>query len=184
MWFSLGNFIKKNNKIIANQHTFVVSEERKEFAKQCLPIYEKYYPEILDEIKGIADGQQTSYEDMLTFLLSMYCFEFNNKCTCIAISDKNQIILGRNSDFLVELEKLYMNCLYNLDNCYSFNGNTTAFVEMEDDAAAAKAIAELDGAEFFGRQMVVKEALPRTKELLADNKAKSIPLSGYALFLH
>lgn len=31
-----------------------------------------------------------------------------------------------------------------------------AFVEMEDDAAAAKAIAELDGAEFFGRQMVVK----------------------------
>ena len=36
----------------------------------------------------------------------------------------------------------------------------TAFVEMEDDAAAAKAIAELDGAEFFGRQMVVKEARP------------------------
>ena len=31
-----------------------------------------------------------------------------------------------------------------------------AFVEMEDDAAAA----ELDGAEFFGRQMVVKEARP------------------------
>lgn len=69
---------------------------------------------------------------MLTFLLSMYCFEFNNKCTCIAFSDKDQIILGRNSDFLVELEKLYMDCLYNLDNCYSFNGNTTAFVEMED----------------------------------------------------
>lgn len=36
-----------------------------------------------------------------------------------------------------------------------------AFVEMEDDAAAAKAIAELDGAEFFGRQMVVKEARPQ-----------------------
>ena len=33
-----------------------------------------------------------------------------------------------------------------------------AFVEMEDNAAAA--IAELDGAEFFGRQMVVKEARP------------------------
>jgi RNA recognition motif-containing protein len=43
------------------------------------------------------------------------------------------------------------------------NDRTTrgiAFVEMEDDAAAAKAIAELDGAEFFGRQMVVKEARP------------------------
>lgn len=57
--FHWGTLLRKNNKIIANQHTFVVSEERKEFAKQCLPIYEKYYPEILDEIKGIADGQQT-----------------------------------------------------------------------------------------------------------------------------
>lgn len=35
-----------------------------------------------------------------------------------------------------------------------------AFVEMEDGAAAAKAISELDGADFFGRQMVVKEARP------------------------
>ena len=32
-----------------------------------------------------------------------------------------------------------------------------AFVEM---AAAAKAIEELDGAEYFGRNMVVKEARP------------------------
>ena len=130
--FYWGSLLRKNNKLIANQHTFMIDEKRKEFAIKCLPVYEKYYPEILDEIKGIADGQQTSYEDMLTFLLSMYCFEFYNKCTCIAISDINQILLARNSDFLVELEKLYMNCLYDLDGCYSFNGNTTAFIEMED----------------------------------------------------
>lgn len=36
-----------------------------------------------------------------------------------------------------------------------------AFVEMSDDAAAAKVIAELNGAEFDGRTMVVKEARPR-----------------------
>lgn len=35
-----------------------------------------------------------------------------------------------------------------------------AFVEMEDDAAANQAIAALNGTDFFGRQMVVKEALP------------------------
>ena len=35
-----------------------------------------------------------------------------------------------------------------------------AFVEMEDAAAAAKAIEELDGAEYFGRNMGVKEARP------------------------
>lgn len=41
-------------------------------------------------------------------------------------------MLARNSDFLVSLEKLYMNCIYKLNEVYSFNGNTTAFVQMED----------------------------------------------------
>ena len=36
-----------------------------------------------------------------------------------------------------------------------------AFVEMADDAAATKVIEELNGAEFDGRSMVVKEARPR-----------------------
>ena len=35
------------------------------------------------------------------------------------------------------------------------------FVEMADDAAATKVIEELNGAEFDGRTMVVKEARPR-----------------------
>lgn len=35
------------------------------------------------------------------------------------------------------------------------------FVEMEDDAAAAKMIESLNGAELDGRTMVVKEARPR-----------------------
>ena len=39
-----------------------------------------------------------------------------------------------------------------------------AFIEMEDDAAAAKAIAELNGAEYMGRTMVVKEARTRAKK--------------------
>lgn len=130
--YKWGKLLYKNNKIISNQHTFVITEERKNFAKQCLSIYEKYYPEILEEIRGIADGQKSSYEDLYTFLLSMYCFEFDNHCTCLAIKNENNIIFGRNSDFLVSIEKLYMNCLYKLENSYAFNGNTTAFVEIED----------------------------------------------------
>ncbi|MCK9159780.1 MAG: RNA-binding protein [Bacteroidaceae bacterium] len=36
------------------------------------------------------------------------------------------------------------------------------FVEMDDDAGAAKAIAELNGSDYMGRTMVVKEARPRS----------------------
>ena len=37
-----------------------------------------------------------------------------------------------------------------------------AFVEMQDDDEAKRAIEELNEKDFEGRQMVVKEALPRT----------------------
>ncbi|RHO27955.1 C45 family autoproteolytic acyltransferase/hydolase [Amedibacterium intestinale] len=127
-----GQALKKHGIEITKQPTFVINEERKEFAKGSIPVYKKYYPEILEEIKGIADGQECSYENLCTFLLSMYCFEFNNHCTCFACKDHQNLIFGRNSDFLVELENLYMNCVYTLDNVYSFNGNTTAFVQIED----------------------------------------------------
>lgn len=130
--YNWGKMLLKNGKLIENNHTYEITEKRKEFVKKCLPLYQKYYPEVLEEIKGLADGQQTSLDDLYTFLLSMYCFEFNNHCSCIALKDENNIIFGRNSDFLVSLEKLYMNCIYKLENVYSFNGNTTAFIEIED----------------------------------------------------
>ncbi len=36
-----------------------------------------------------------------------------------------------------------------------------AFIEMPDDAEANNAIRQLNGAEYVGRSMVVKEALPK-----------------------
>ncbi len=130
--FHWGNLLYKNGKKIDQNATFKITEERKRFAGECYPVYEKYYPEVLEEIRGLADGQKSRYEDFYTFLLSMYCFEFNNHCTCFAFKDEDNLIFGRNSDFLVALEKLYMNCLYKLNGAYGFNGNTTAFIEMED----------------------------------------------------
>lgn len=130
--YNWGKVVLKNKGKITDCHTFAVSEERKKFAESCISVYKKYFPEILEEIKGIADGQNISYEDLYTFLFSMYCFEFENKCTCLAVKKDDKIIFGRNSDFLTEIEKLYDSCYYNLKDSYSFIGNTTAFVEIED----------------------------------------------------
>ena len=41
----------------------------------------------------------------------MYCIMPEQKCPCVALKMKNHIILARNSDFLTEIEKLYMNCI-------------------------------------------------------------------------
>lgn len=180
-----GSLLRKNNIIIAKQDTFIVSKKRKEFTKKCIPIYQKYYPEVLEEIKGIANGQGTSYEDMLIFLLSMYCFEFNNKCTCIAYSDQENIFLGRNSDFLVQIEKLCMNCIYTLNHGYAFNGNTTAFVEMEDGvnefglAVGLTFVYSLDIAPGFNGGMLVRYMLEKCKTVFQAIKfLQTIPIAS------
>jgi predicted choloylglycine hydrolase len=107
--------------------TYEIDENRKNFTKQCKEYYKIYYPEILEEIKGISDGQNLDTSIIETILLSMYCMNFDNKCTCIAYKNKDEIVFARNSDFLVSIEKLY-----NLNNSFSFNGNTTAYTQMED----------------------------------------------------
>lgn len=130
--YKWGALVNKNGKKLDYCPTFDVNKEKISFGKECKEIFEKLYPEIVDEIRGIAEGNQVSFEYLCGMLFSMYCFEFDNKCTCFAINNGDEILFGRNSDFLVSLEKLYMNCLYNLDNSHAFNGNTTAFVQMED----------------------------------------------------
>lgn len=130
--YKWGALVNKNGKRLDYCPTFDVNKEKISFGKECKAIFEKLYPEIVDEVRGIAEGNQVSFEYLCGMLFSMYCFEFDNKCTCFAINNGEEILFGRNSDFLVSLEKLYMNCLYNLDNSYAFNGNTTAFVQMED----------------------------------------------------
>lgn len=130
--YKWGLLLLKNGKKLDYCPTFSLTEDKYAFAKECFKQYQVYFPEILEEIQGIADGNEVPVETLHAILFSMYCFEFDNKCTCFAFCTNEEIIFARNSDFLVNLEKLYMNCLYHLKGGYSFNGNTTAFVQMED----------------------------------------------------
>jgi predicted choloylglycine hydrolase len=130
--YKWGETLLNHGKKLNYCPTFELTEEKYEFAGECLKEYEKYFPEVLEEIRGIADGNKIPVETLQAILFCMYCFEFDNKCTCFAFSTNEEIIFARNSDFLVSLEKLYMNCIYYLKGSYSFNANTTAYVEMED----------------------------------------------------
>lgn len=126
-----GRALARRGQFIARQPTFTVSEERRAFARGCLPAYREYFPEILEEIRGIAEGQGADSDDFAAFLFSMYAYGFGH-CTCFAYADENSAMPGRNSDFLTSLEGLYMNCLYAVDGSRAFNANTTAFAEVED----------------------------------------------------
>ena len=128
-----GSLLFKHQNIILENIPFEITRERMDYAMSCLPVYEKYYPEILAEIQGIADGQQCDVRILQAVLLSMYAMPPACNCSCFALTTEHEILLARNSDFLTELEKMNMNVIYRLtDGAYAFTGNTTAFVEMED----------------------------------------------------
>ncbi len=130
--YKWGRLLLDHGKTLEHCPTFIPDDEMRKFAQLCKVEYQKFYPELLEEIQGIADGQQLPVQILEAILFPMYCMRFDNRCTCFAFRNDNEILFARNSDFLVSIEKLYMNCLYALKNAYSFNGNTTAYVEMED----------------------------------------------------
>ena len=127
-----GRLLLKNGRKLSDSPTFALTRETYAFARECEAEYQKVFPAVLEEIQGIADGNEVPVETLHAILLCMYCVELNPKCTCFAFSTDEEVVFARNSDFLVNIEKLYMNCLYTLQDGYAFNGNTTAFVEMED----------------------------------------------------
>lgn len=131
--FQYGSLLKKNGLSLNNIHILNVSEERKAYAAEAVKIYEKEYPEIPEEIRGIADGQGMPFETLAAFLLGMYSYTACNFCTCVALkTEDGHILFGRNSDFLTQLEDAYESFYYHLNGTYRFIGNSTAFVEIED----------------------------------------------------
>ena len=50
----------------------------------------------------------------------------------IALKNKNCLVFARNSDFLVDIKKVTDSTFYKLPSNFSFIGNTTAMIQMED----------------------------------------------------
>lgn len=132
--FKWGSTLLKNGIQLLEIVPFEISSERIHYAEACLPFFEEFFPDILKEIQGIAEGQKCDVKRLQAVLFSMYCIMPKEvHCSCFAIRNEKGVWLGRNSDFLVEIEKYTLNCLYDFNHdSYAFSGNTTAFVEMED----------------------------------------------------
>ncbi len=103
-----------------------------EYAEKCVTVYEKHYPQILDEIRGTADGMGVDFMIIAQFLLSMYSCTHDNACSCFAFAKNGKVFFGRNSDFSRDIKKLCDSAYYNFDGKYKFIGNTTAWSQIED----------------------------------------------------
>lgn len=131
--FLYGKRLKEHGISLIKNPIMNLTKERKDYYQQTLPIYQKEYPEILEEIAGLAKGNEIPFDALAGFLLSMYAYTAFNFCSCVVSKNSDGTILfGRNSDFLIAMEKQYESYYYALDQSYRFIGNSTAFVQIED----------------------------------------------------
>lgn len=80
------------------------------FAKQCEQVVEQYAPELLDEIRGLAEAAELDYEAVLTPTLTAP-FEPQEipSCTVLAVAPERTMdgrpIVGRNYDFFHDVSE-------------------------------------------------------------------------------
>lgn len=128
--FTYGNRLYKNNIII--DFKSYLTKEKIIYAEKVFDIYNEYYPEIIEEIKGFAEGQHIDFKTVFAFLVTMYVFTYDNYCSMTALANKNCLLFARNSDFLINIKKVTDSAFYKLNSNFSFIGNTTAMIQMED----------------------------------------------------
>ncbi|WP_195267227.1 C45 family peptidase [Eubacterium sp. 1001713B170207_170306_E7] len=133
MGFRWGAMLRKHGRVLLDTIDFPITQERLRFAAACVPICRQYFPELLEEIQGLADGQGCAVAPLHAFLFSMYAMPPACHCSCFAVASGDQVLFGRNSDFLVALEKSNTNAIYRFGGgAFDFTGNSTAFIQMED----------------------------------------------------
>ena len=131
--FQLGAGLARDGHFILDAVPFPITPARLEFARTCLPLCRRWFPAALEELRGLAQEQGCAPDELAGVLFSMYAMPPGPCCSCFALRRGRGALFGRNSDFLTELEEHNANCLYRFsDGGYSFVGNTTSFLQMED----------------------------------------------------
>ncbi len=104
-------------------------------------ILQKYFPEIISEVKGITDTIKVDYINFMSWLLAMGCCMYNLKdnrpfeikgCTAFVVKKDNKLYYGRNNDLPPFLEKGSKSEIYTLTDSFKFNITTSSFVNGEE----------------------------------------------------
>ncbi len=88
-------------EIVATEHKLFKIGYFEKLSSKYFPYANKYFPDIINEIKGIADGANQDFEKIWLLNVEEVIFDrYFDKCTTIvARTTNNRIIVGHNEDF-------------------------------------------------------------------------------------
>ena len=92
--FQWGSLLFRRQIILTDHIPFPITRERVDFARACLPVYAAHFPQILEELRGLADGQRCDAEILQAVLFSMYAIPPACGCSCFAAATDKGVLLG------------------------------------------------------------------------------------------
>ncbi len=81
------------------------TQQRLEMGRACMDYCRGIYPQIVDEIEGMAEGLDLPELEFATFILTAGAYSFEVGCTAFAFRGGKDVYVTRNHDMFVQLKK-------------------------------------------------------------------------------
>lgn len=113
---------------------------QKDFGRESAAILNKYFPEAVQEIKGITDVTGIDNELFMSWMICMgCCLDISEGesvevrgCTAFSFTHNGSVFFGRNNDLPPFLKNVSKSILYNPENANRFVLNTSSFINGEE----------------------------------------------------
>ncbi|UII75723.1 C45 family autoproteolytic acyltransferase/hydrolase [Flagellimonas sp. HMM57] len=109
-----------------------ISAEKMEFGLESYEELKLFYPEMIEEIEGFAQGIKDTPEKLGAFLLSIGIFNATGQCSVFAFRNSTSTIIGRNYDMLFAFKKFTESSLIAPTNKYSYISQSDVFIGRSD----------------------------------------------------
>lgn len=132
----LGDFFLEHK----TQFPIKLNKFQTEHGKESIKFLNKYFPEAIEEIKGITDKINYDFELFASWMMCMGCCLITREnhnvevrgCTAFSFIHNNEIFYGRNNDLPSYLKNVSKSICYQPKNKNKFIINTSSFVNGEE----------------------------------------------------
>lgn len=108
-----------------------ISEKRLRLGLRSESLVKEFFPEILDEIQGVADSGELEYDKLAAFVLTVGSGG-GSLCSVFAVANIEKVFFGRNYDWYYSDKDDNENYFTMPEKGYQSIGNTDIFVGRED----------------------------------------------------
>jgi len=124
-----GSYLYRNGFRISRLPRFNIGQKG---IAESRDIVKSIYPEILEEIRGFADGCKAPYDQVMGLVLGIGLSESGPKCSCFAVTSGSTTFFARNHDYFKALKRFTESSLIMPTGYNKFIGHSDVFIGRED----------------------------------------------------